>query len=246
MTGEGKTIIIVCLAIILVLKGHKVDIVTSNPILAKRDSEESKPLFQKFEITVANNIKQDNFLFMRKKLECYSCDVVYGKTYEYQGDILYDEYKLRKIRNNRMFDVVIVDEIDCMLVDQYNHSTILTSTIPFTENYSVILQLLWACYKRLKLNDEQVINDKELQEKLKIYLIKNAKTIINKTFKTYYLIPMCDNSRKFAFDQVENWVQNLIYSLKTKKNVEYIIDEKGNINPVDYKITGVINKNMVY
>ena len=39
LTGEGKTIIINCLAIILVLQGHKVDIVTSNPKLAKKRRE---------------------------------------------------------------------------------------------------------------------------------------------------------------------------------------------------------------
>ena len=199
LTGEGKTIIINCFALILVLKGHIVDIVTSNPILATRDEEESKELFNKFDISVAHNINSKDI---------YSCDVVFGTTLEYQGDILRDEYELIKIRNNRKFDVVIVDEIDCMLVDQYNHSTLLSTSIPFMENYSVILQLLWACYKRLKLDDEQILNDNELQEKLTAYLKKNVKSIINKTFKTHYLIPMCDNAREFAFDQIDTWIYN--------------------------------------
>jgi preprotein translocase subunit SecA len=229
----------------LVLKGHIVDIVTSNPFLAKRDKEESKELFTKFDISVAHNIEDEGLNFF-SKTNVYSCDVVFGTTYEYQGDILRDEYKLQKIRNNRKFDVVIVDEIDCMLVDQYNHSTLLSSNIPFMDNYTVILQLLWACYKRLNLDDEQILNDNELQKKLIAFLKKNAISIINQTFKTYYLVPMCDNAREFAFAQIDNWIWNIIISLQSKKNVEYIINEEGEINPVDNKITGVICKNTVY
>ena len=245
LTGEGKTIIINCLALILVLKGHVVDIVTSNPFLAIRDEEESKKLFKKFDISVAHNIK-DEYIDFKAKEKVYSCDVIFGTTLEYQGDFLYDEYKLKKIRNNRKFDVVIVDEIDCMLVDQYNHSTLLSSSIPFMENYSAILQLLWACYKRLKLDDEQILNDNELKEKLITYLKKNAKSIINKKFKTHLLIPMCDNARDFAFEQIDIWMLNFIISLESKIKVEYIINDEGKINPVDNKITGVICKNTVY
>ena len=36
----------------MVLKSHKVDIITSNPILSKRDAEESKEIYTKFGITV--------------------------------------------------------------------------------------------------------------------------------------------------------------------------------------------------
>lgn len=160
---------------ILVLKGHIVDIVTSNPFLAIRDEEKSKELFNKFDISVAHNINSNNFITLKSQIDIYSSDVIFGTTLEYQGDILRDEYKLIKIRNNRKFDVVIVDEIDCMLVDQYNHSTLLSTKIPFMENYSVVLQLLWACYKRLKLDDEQILNDNELHEKLTAYLKKMQK-----------------------------------------------------------------------
>ena len=41
----------------MVLKGHKVDIVTSNPILAKRDAKEADELFAKFGISVGCNIE---------------------------------------------------------------------------------------------------------------------------------------------------------------------------------------------
>jgi preprotein translocase subunit SecA len=39
-TGEGKSAIICAVAIVLALKGHKVDIVTTTSILAERDTKE--------------------------------------------------------------------------------------------------------------------------------------------------------------------------------------------------------------
>lgn len=235
----------------MVLKGHKVDIVTSNPVLAKRDSENSEKLFKKFDITIAHNIKDESMIYIsdikKFKKRVYESDVVYGTTLEFQSDILQDEYRLFDYRNNRNFDIVIIDEIDCMLVDQYQHKTLLCNSMPFMENYSIICQLLWACYKKLKIDDYEVINDNELQDKLKKYLIQNANNIISKYYGNCDLfIPMCENSKKFAFAQLNNWINNLILSLSYKRNVDYVIDRKGKINPVDKKITGVILKNSIY
>ena len=39
LTGEGKTTTVSCIAAIMTISGFKVDIVTSNPHLAKRDME---------------------------------------------------------------------------------------------------------------------------------------------------------------------------------------------------------------
>jgi preprotein translocase subunit SecA len=41
-TGEGKSLIIGMLTIIKCLQGHTIDIVTSSPVLAKRDAHEMK------------------------------------------------------------------------------------------------------------------------------------------------------------------------------------------------------------
>ena len=198
LTGEGKSIIINCLAIIMVLKGHKVDIVTSNPILGKRDSIESSSLFENFGISVGNNIDNEesnnqifNQFLNKKEENCYTKDVVYGTTFEFQGDILKDEYSLTGIRNNRGFDIVIVDEIDSMLIDEYASKTRLASSKPFLEKYSIFLQILWGYYKQLHLDDDNVVGDNETINKLKNYLSRRIKDIINiNDTNSQYYFPM--------------------------------------------------------
>ena len=249
LTGEGKTIIINSLAIIMVLKGHKVDIVTSNPILAKRDSHDSEKLFNLFGITVGNNIEEEEnvkqifkMIFGCEQENCYLKDVVYGTTFEFQGDILRDEYELTGKREKRGFDIVIVDEIDSMLIDEYASKTRLSKNKPFLEKYSVFLYLLWIFYKKLDLDDDEVVEDKELSEKLSEFLIIQIKSVINnQNENSKYFFPMSYMNKKFALDQVENWVKNLIVSLRMKENVEYIIRDN-DIVPVDQDNTGVIQK----
>ena len=227
----------------MVLKGHKVDIVTSNPILTKRDAEESEEIYKKFDITVGNNIEDGANLFNSYEKQCYTKDVVYGTTFEYQADILRDEYELINVRNKRPFDIVIVDEIDSMLIDEYARKTQLSSSKPFLEKYTIFLQLIWAYYKNLHLKDKEVINDQEMIDKLKQYLSDKIKKIINSNDKksTFYF-PLNHSAKKFALDQVEKWVNSLIQSLYMKKNVEYIIDKNQEIVPVDQDNTGVFQK----
>ncbi len=55
-TGEGKSFIIAGIAAILALKGFKVDIVTSSPVLAERDASDNKKLFESMGLKCASNI----------------------------------------------------------------------------------------------------------------------------------------------------------------------------------------------
>lgn len=57
-TGEGKSLIVVAWAIIKVLLGGRCDIVTSSPILAERDVDENKDIFDLFHVTVGHNSRQ--------------------------------------------------------------------------------------------------------------------------------------------------------------------------------------------
>ncbi|KAL4455774.1 hypothetical protein ABPG74_003184 [Tetrahymena malaccensis] len=68
LTGEGKTIIVSCLAIILCLQGHQVDIITSNEVLAKRDSDQQKSFYSLFGLKCAHNIQNKQKNKKKKKI----------------------------------------------------------------------------------------------------------------------------------------------------------------------------------
>jgi preprotein translocase subunit SecA len=59
LTGEGKSLTIALLAILLALQGKTVDVVTSNKVLAQRDSDEKKPLYKMFLLKCAHNIESE-------------------------------------------------------------------------------------------------------------------------------------------------------------------------------------------
>ena len=54
-TGEGKSTIVCILAIINALKGNKVDVITSSPVLAERDAKQKAKLFRMFSLTCSDN-----------------------------------------------------------------------------------------------------------------------------------------------------------------------------------------------
>jgi preprotein translocase subunit SecA len=56
LTGEGKSSTIACLAAILYMKGHTVDIITTSKMLAKRDAEEKKDCYGLMGIGVSHNL----------------------------------------------------------------------------------------------------------------------------------------------------------------------------------------------
>lgn len=81
-TGEGKSCIVAMFAAFRALRGEKVDIMSSSPVLAERDFKEWKNFYEHLKISVdCNTNKQD----LKK---CYECQVVYGTVEHFAGDWL--------------------------------------------------------------------------------------------------------------------------------------------------------------
>ncbi len=51
-SGEGKSCIVAMLATVLGIRGAHVDVISSSPMLARRDAEEWTPFFKKFHLSV--------------------------------------------------------------------------------------------------------------------------------------------------------------------------------------------------
>jgi preprotein translocase subunit SecA len=56
LTGEGKSSTIACLAAILYMQGHTVDIITTSKMLAKRDVEDKKDFYGLIGIEISHNL----------------------------------------------------------------------------------------------------------------------------------------------------------------------------------------------
>ena len=114
-TGEGKSCIIAMVSAMLAAHGKSVDIVTSSPILAKRDTKEWKPFYTLFNLKVDHNSDKESD---KERQQCYKSDVVYGTVNAFAADILRQEFQMESVRPDRTCDAVVVDEVDFMLLDK--------------------------------------------------------------------------------------------------------------------------------
>lgn len=139
-TGEGKTCIIAMFSAFLALSDFFVDVVSSSSILAVRDSKEWESFYQLLSVTVDRNIlPNDN----DGRKECYRKHTVYGTVGSFVSDILREEFLMEKVRGDRKLQIVIVDEVDCMLLDQGINSTYLSNSIPGLHSLEPVILMIW-------------------------------------------------------------------------------------------------------
>lgn len=116
-TGEGKSWIAVTFSAMKVLYGQRVDIITSSNLLATRDAidEKNNKVFGMLGISVGHNCDDDT----ESRTAVYANkDVIYGSLGNFQRDFLLDKFYDKNITAGRKRSNVIVDEIDCMLLDK--------------------------------------------------------------------------------------------------------------------------------
>ncbi len=56
--------------------------------------------------------------------------------------------------NGRKPDIVIVDEVDSMLIDEHNRSTLLSEPKPGLEKLTFIMIKMWCELEKLKLTEQ--------------------------------------------------------------------------------------------
>jgi len=152
-TGEGKSFIIISIAIIKALSGCKVDIITSSHVLAKRDANAYSELCNLFAIEVGHNCSEN--IDERKKT--YSnCPIVYGELAYFQRDLLLDRVYNSNVLGDRTFETVLVDEVDSLLLDKGNNVLYLSHEIPGLDKLEILFVHIWI---RLNLSSGEKIHD---------------------------------------------------------------------------------------
>ncbi len=115
VTGEGKTLV-ATLAASLNALAHRVDVVTVNDYLARRDMEWMAPLYMGLGLTVGAIQSQ---MEPEAKVAAYQCDITYGTNNEFGFDYLRDNMKpTRESQVQGPLHYAIVDEIDNILIDE--------------------------------------------------------------------------------------------------------------------------------
>lgn len=144
-TGEGKSLVVAGVAICKALAGLKVDIITSNSVLAVRDAKWTtdkgglRDLYDLFGVGVSDNCS----LVEEDRVRAYDAAVVYGELSSFQRDHLLHGFYKRNIRGDRTFDFVIVDEVDSLLLDRGNNVLYLSHDIPGLETLESIFVFIW-------------------------------------------------------------------------------------------------------
>ncbi len=126
-----------------------VDIITTSEILAKRDAEEFAPFYQMFNLTVGHNCTDPS------QTPDYTVHIIYGTVNNFAGDLLRTEFYLdTKVRGNRPYAAVIVDEVDSMFIDQREHFTQLASLTPGYKSLNVVLKFIFIFFKKYDLTED--------------------------------------------------------------------------------------------
>ena len=223
-TGEGKSFIISVIAIVLVLHGRLVDVVTSNLELAIRDEKDQRDYYQLFNIksgVLAEKTGDKDFLNLIKSqivinpgegkkdsgynLDVFSKHIVYSTNYNFEFAYLHSLFSDKPLRE-RPYDVVIVDEVDNMFLDQSSSPAIIASGI-------------------------KILYHKDILEI--IYLLKdNDVDSIIKVLKYYF-----PEGIDFEKEEIAKLQKSAISADKHRKNDDYIVEDGKNVVIID-KTTG--------
>uniref|UniRef100_A0A182X6A2 Uncharacterized protein n=1 Tax=Anopheles quadriannulatus TaxID=34691 RepID=A0A182X6A2_ANOQN len=162
-TGEGKTIIVVAITIIKVLLGEKVDIITSSSVLAKRDADENKDIYELFGLSASHNCSE----VIEERKEAYSSNqIIYGDLGNFQRDYLLDRVYGKNVLGDRSFQNVIVDEVDSMLLDKGNNILYLSHDIAGMDKLESVFVFIWQMVNSATDQTEDVLAKKIKQSLL--------------------------------------------------------------------------------
>ena len=156
-TGEGKSCVIAMFTTCLALQNEYVDVITSSPVLAKRDANEWHEYYSLFGLTVACNGELST---IDERRDCYKQNIVYGTVGDFAADVLRQEFEMDDVRGRRTFDNVVVDEVDQMTLDQGIQFTYLSHRMVGIRQLEPVLAIVWATVSQhvpVKNEDDELL-----------------------------------------------------------------------------------------
>ncbi|XP_008304893.1 uncharacterized protein LOC103376295 [Stegastes partitus] len=159
-TGEGKSCIVAMFAAYRALRGEKVDIMSSSPVLAERDLKDWRNFYKKLGISVDCNTNKLELIFSQDS-KCYKHQVVYGTVDQFAGDWLRQHFNRTDTFGERTFQCAIVDEVDSLMLDKGHHTVYLGSDMPALQHLNPLLAFIWATANQYsKIGAEKTVGRK--------------------------------------------------------------------------------------
>lgn len=235
-TGEGKTLTATLPAYLNALPSKGVHVVTVNDYLAARDAETNRPLFEFLGMTVGINVPN---MIPEEKKEAYKADILYGTNNEFGFDYLRDNMAFRnedRVQRERFF--AVVDEVDSILIDEARTPLIISGPAEDSSDlYTRINKLIPYLEKQDKEDDEEYRGDKHytVDEKQKqVHLTETGQEYVEELLIKNGLMDEGDTLYSPANISLLHHVNAALRAhVLFEVNVDYIVDEKGEIVIVD-------------
>ena len=217
-TGEGKTLTEILPAYLNALPGEGVHIITVNEFLAKRDSEWMGQIFKFLGLTVGLNLREQN---PEEKRAMYNCDILYSTNNEVGFDYLRDNMVQRKEdRVQRPLNFVIIDEVDSVLIDEARTPLIISGGKMNSKNLYMDADI---AVKKLKEEEDYTVDEKTKS----VSLTESGSEKVQKSFGVKNLY----DEQNTAL--VHHVIQALKANFGMKKDVDYVVNEEGEVVIVD-------------
>ena len=217
-TGEGKTLTTILPAYLNALPGKGVHVVTVNEYLSDRNAKWMGPIYDFLGITVGVNLRE---LTPSQKRDVYNCDITYSTNNEIGFDYLRDNMVTKKEdRTQRGLNYCIIDEVDSILIDEARTPLIISGGKMNSANLYMDAD---RAVKRLIVEEDYIID-----EKAKSVILTEKGSI---KVQTYFKLANLYDAENTAL--VHHINQALKANFGMKKDVDYVVDDEGNVVIVD-------------
>ena len=217
-TGEGKTLTTILPAYLNALPGKGVHVVTVNEYLSDRNAKWMGPIYDFLGITVGVNLRE---LTPSQKRDVYNCDITYSTNNEIGFDYLRDNMVTKKEdRTQRGLNYCIIDEVDSILIDESRTPLIISGGKMNSANLYMDAD---RAVKRLIAEEDYIID-----EKAKSVILTEKGSI---KVQTYFKLANLYDAENTAL--VHHINQALKANFGMKKDVDYVVDDEGNVVIVD-------------
>lgn len=232
-TGEGKSITFGCLAVLRAMADNYVDVITTSFLLAARDAESKKDLFDLFELTVSNNcdticesdeeIRKSRYFNNNKPV-----DIIYGDVGAFERDLLLTEFHgLKIIHESRLGKnrTVLVDEVDGLFLDNASMVLYLSHNVDTLRFLERIFAQIWTLANHSSFQNSMPYDDKAIDGITK--LIKK-KIESNEILLPKYSLPHAKymEIEVIIARKLPTWIRSALYAKNLRVNNEYIITDQ--------------------